>query len=225
MPVGHSEHHVVIIPGFSVTPKKLRPLSQWCVKAGIVPHIFDFPVKEITVHHAALDLATFVDLNVLQTNEKEPRSCSVSFIACEYGTLVTRYFLSHYELPPARRCVLITDPWHPTDAYRNKKIGVIGKRRFGVPLTQIAEGPHGFASNCDCPPVPFGVLVTNTDAEKVKNPEKNKIILGSVFASPFLLRHAQDIQYVNKPCMRAVKNPEIHDYIGAFLTHGWFKEN
>ncbi len=225
MPSGHLEHHVVIIPGFSVTPKTLRSLAQWCSGAGMTPHIFDFSVRERTIHRAALELATFVDLEVLHKNEAEQSTCSVSFIACEYGTLVTRYFLSHYELLPARRCVLITDPWHPADAYRNKKIGVIGKRRFGVPLKQIAGGPHGFASNCDCPPVPFGVIVTNTDADKVKNPEKNKEILGSIFASPFLLRHAQDIQYVNKPCARALKRPEIHDYIGAFLTHGWFNEN
>lgn len=222
MPAEHTEHHIVIVPGFSVTSRACRRLAQWCTRQGMVSHVFTYPLREWSVDRAALMLATFVDIDVLERDASSARS--VSFIACEYGTLVTRYFLSHYDLPSARRCVLITDPWHPMDAYREKEIGFWGRLRYGAPLKQVAEGPHGFPSNCDCPPVPFGVIVTHTTDDAKAREQQEKLVRGSVFASPFLLRHAQDVMYALPPCQRAIHMSEIRECIAAFLLHGWFSD-
>jgi len=148
-------HHVVIVPGFSDSSNRNKVIANSLEEVGLIPHIYKYPAKEWTIDRAAMMLGVFVDTEIV----KDEKNIAVSFLSYELGSLVTRYYVSHYELLPARRCVILSDPFHKSDKYRDKKIGWLGRKRYGVPLTQIAEGPRGFPTHCGIPPVPFGVIV------------------------------------------------------------------
>ena len=208
-------HHIVIIPGI-LTGKKAGVLAKKLVAENFRVHLFHYPVKEWNIDRAALMLAAFVDMEVL----KDDPINSVSFIGCGTGSLVERYYLSHYEVLPARRCIIIADPIHSSDKYRKKKIGWLGNKKFGTPLAQLAQGPGGFPKNCGNPPIPFGVIVTG-----VKIPENKSLIQNSIYTHTELLKVARDSVYVQKKCNSAIVSNLVVKYIVDFLNHGWFEQN
>ncbi len=213
-------HHIVIIPGI-LTGKKTGLLAKKLVSEGFHVHLFHYPVKEWTIDRAALMLAAFVDMEVL----KDDPANSVSFIGCGTGSLVERYYLSHYEVLPARRCIIIADPIHPSDKYRKKKPGWLGIRKFGIPLAQLVQGKGGFPKNCGNPPIPFGVIVTGSKKHEIKDKTNNSFINNSIYTHSGLLKVARDIVYVPKKCNRAIAGSLVVKYIVDFLNHSWFENN
>ncbi|GEM_PF-1262127 len=214
-------HHVVIIPGI-LTEKKAGSLAKKLVVAeGFHVHLFHYPVKEWTIDRAALMLAAFVDMEVL----KDDPANSVSFIGCGTGSLVERYYLSHYEVLPARRCIIIADPFHPSDKYRGKKIGWLGMKKFGIPLAQLVQGPAGFPKNCGNPPIPFGVIVSGTKLTDIKDKSNKKFINNSIYTNSELLNVARDVISVPKKCNSAIASNSVIKHIVDFLNHGWFEKS
>ena len=186
----------------------------------MVPHVFDFPVKEWRIDRAAMMLGVFVDTEIIQDRS----NVAVSFFAYELGSLVMRYYVSHYKLLPARRCLIVADPLHPSDKYRYKKIGLIGKWRFGAPLAQIAEGPRGFPTHCGIPPLPFGVVVTGTPFPKKGGKINNKEIHDSIYVPRYMVKEAREVIYTPLPCKTTLKTKPAIDMAVSFLEHGYFKE-
>lgn len=208
------KHHVVIVPGLGDTPASIRALVAHLEGLGLPVHVFTYPAKEWTIDRTALVLASFVEREVLQSDP----ACSVSFVGMGTGTLVQRYYLTHYEVLPARRCVLVADMFHPSDRYRGKRPGWLAKRRFGVALTQLAEGPEGFPVHCGVPPIPFGVLVTGApEAPEATNTQ-------SIYAPAALLQAARAVTHTRPGYRRALQTPHVLDLISTFLLHGWFTE-
>jgi len=214
-------HHIVIIPGLNNPGKPGLSLAQRVESDGMNPHMFRYPCREWTIDRAALMLATFVDTQVL---EEDP-SRSVSFVGFGTGSLIMRYFITHYELLPARRCIIIADPFHATDKYRKKSIGWWGHYRYGALVDQLAAGPRGFPSNCGTPPIPFGVIITDTDLGQGMNARSNEIVRDSIYTPPVLLRAAHDVVYHPVSCTRRKAAPAVNEFVSTFLQHGWFKEN
>ncbi len=208
-------HHIVIIPGI-LTGKKAGVLAKKLVAENFRVHLFHYPVKEWNIDRAALMLAAFVDMEVLKDNPVN----SVSFIGCGTGSLVERYYLSHYEVLPARRCIIIADPFHPSDKFRKKKPSWLGIKRFGIPLAQLSQGPGGFPKNCGNPPIPFGVIVTG-----IKNQENKSLINNSIYTHNNLLKIARDSIFVQKKCSKAIVSNLVIKHIVDFLNHGWFEKN
>lgn len=206
------KHHIVVIPGLGDTLAVLRPLFTHLENLSLPTHHFTYPAKEWTIDRAALVLASFVEREIFQT---DPAS-SVSFVGIGTGSLVERYYLTHYEVLPARRCLIVTDLYHPSDRYRGKRPTWLAKYRFGVPLSQLTEGPDGFPGHCGVPPIPFGVLLTGTLV--VPSPQENR----SIYAPPALLQAARAVTHVELPYRRALKTPHTLELISTFLLHGWF---
>jgi len=221
MSIDKHNHHVVIVPGFSDSGKQVRIISRSLEENGLIPHVFKFPVKEWTIDRAAMMLGVFVDTEIV----KEKENIAVSFLSYELGSLVTRYYVSHYKLLPARRCIIIADPFHPSDKYRNKKIGWLGNYRYGTPLPQLAEGPRGFPTHCGIPPIPFGVIVTGTKPPKKGGIINNKEIYDSIYVPRYMLKEAREIIYTPPTCKKALTIRPVLNLATSFLQHGWFKGN
>ena len=211
-------HHVVIVPGVRVLEKHCVPLTNHLAQVGMPVHMFGYPRLEWSVDRAALMLASFVDSEVLQSRGDR----SVSVVGIETGTLIARLYLSHYQLLAARRCVLVADARHPADAWRQKRAGWFARRRFGVVLAQLTEGPEGFAAQCGVPPVPYGVLVTDATLPAGTDPRDNELVRSSLCASPSVLKDALGVVYVADACATALRVPRVHECISEFLLHGWF---
>lgn len=214
-------HHIVIIPGLNDTGKRCTSLAQRVESDDMNPHVFRYPSREWTIDRAALMLATYVDTKVM---ESDP-SRSVSFVGFGTGSLIMRYFITHYELLPARRCIIIADPFHATDKYRKKTISWWGHYRYGTIINQLSEGPRGFPSNCGNPPIPFGVIITNSSLGQKMEPLNNKIVRDSIYTQPALLRAAHDVVYCDVSCASRKAAPAVNEFVSTFLQHGWFKEN
>jgi len=213
-------HHVVIVPGLGDGGGRGGLLAKRLEREGMSTHIFRYPVREWKIDRAALMLATFVDTEVLQGDSAR----SVSFVGSGTGSLVERYYLSHYEVLPARRCVIVANPFHASDKYRRKEIGWLGRWRFGMVLPQLAEGPRGFPTHCGVPPIPFGVVITGTRLPPNGDRRDNAFIRESIYTPRYVLREARDVVYVNVSCPRAVGNEHVKEFISTFLQHGWFTQ-
>jgi len=214
-------HHVVIVSGFSDSGNRNKIIAEFLEEAGLIPHVYKYPAKEWTIDRAAMMLGVFVDTEIVKNQE----NIAVSFLSYELGSLVTRYYVSHYKLLPARRCIIIADPFHPTDKYRKKNIGWFGRYRYGLPLTQLSEGPRGFPTHCGIPPIPFGVIVTGTKVPKKGGIYNNQAIHDSIYVPRYMVKEAREVIYTPLVCMKALKIKPILNLITSFLQHGWFKEN
>ena len=212
-------HHVVIIPGLSDTGNWSSVLSKKLESEGMATHFFRYPVKEWTIDRAALMLAAYVETHVVC----KETFIAVSFVGYGTGSLVERYYISHYKISPARRCVIISDPFHPSDKYRDKKLNWLGKLRFGASLKQLTEGTRGFPTHCGIPPIPFGVIVTGVKKHTKKNKLNNPAIQNSIYAPRYMLKEANDILYTEPSCKNALSNNEIIENTINFLQHGCFK--
>ena len=211
-------HHVIIVPGFKDFGNK--KLINSIERFGMIPHVFEYPVKEWKIDRAAMMLGVFVDTKIVQ----DRNNIAVSFLGYELGSLVMRYYISHYKLLPARRCLIIADPFHPSDKYRYKKIGWFAKYKYGVPITQIAEGPHGFPTHCGIPPLPFGVVVTGTQLPKKGGKINNKEIHNSIYVPRYMVKEAREVIYTPLPCKTAMKTKPAINTAVSFLEHGYFKD-
>ena len=214
-------HHVVIVSGFSDSGNRNKIIANSLEDTGLIPHIYKYPAKEWTIDRAAMMLGVFIDTEIV----KNETNIAVSFLSYELGSLVTRYYVSHYKLLPARRCIIIADPFHPSDKYRNKKIGWLGRHRYGMPLTQLAEGPRGFPTYCGIPPIPFGVIVTGTKEPKKGGKYNNQEIHDSLYVPRYMLKEAREVIYTPRTCKKALAIKPVLNLATTFLQHGWFKEN
>ncbi len=221
MSLDKHNHHVIIVSGFCDSGKRNKIIANSLEEAGLVPHVFKYSVKEWTIDRAAMMLGVFVDTEIV----KDETNIAVSFLSYEFGSLVTRYYVSHYKLLPARRCLIISDPFHKSDKYRNKKIGWLGHYRYGVPLTQLAEGPHGFPTFCGIPPIPFGVIVTGTKAPRKGGIYNNQEIHDSLYVPRYMLKEAREVIYTPLTCKKALTIKPVLNLATSFLQHGWFKGN
>jgi hypothetical protein len=216
-----NNHHIVIIPGLNDTGRRCTSLARRVESDGMNPHVFRYPCRDWTIDRTALMLATYVDTKVLE----DDHSRSISFVGFGTGSLIMRYYITHYELLPARRCIIIADPFHATDKYRKKKIGWWGQYRFGTIIKQLAGGPRGFSSNCGTPPIPFGVIITNSTLDHERNRLNNEIVRDSIYTAPVLLRAAHDVVYHHVSCASRKATPVVNEFVSTFLQHGWFKES
>jgi len=214
-------HHIVIIPTLGDTGKACAPLAKRLEAEGLTVNLFAYPTREWTIDHAALSLASHVDREVVAGAAAR----SVSFVGIGTGSLIARYYLSHYELLPARRCVVVADASHPSDRYRSKRPGWLARRRYGVMLSQLAEGPAGFASSCGVPPVPYGVIVCNAAMPAGTDTHDHEVSRDSLYAPPYLLKDALASHYCPEKCEKAVRKPQTLDYIIQFLRFGYFRGN
>ncbi len=214
-------HHVIIVPGFSASANRIKTIANFLEENGLIPHVFKYPAKEWTIDRAAMMLGVFVDTEIVEGRE----NIAVSFLSYELGSLVMRYYVSHYKLLPARRCLIIADPFHPSDKYRKKKIGWLGRYRYGTPLTQLAEGPHGFPTFCGIPPIPFGVIVTGTKTPKKGGVYNNQEIHDSLYVPRYMLKEAREVIYTPPTCKKALGVKPMLALATSFLKHGWFKGN
>ena len=221
MPLNKHNHHVVIVSGFCDSGRRNKIISNSLEEIGLIPHIFKYPAKEWSIDRAALMLGVFVDTEIV----KNETNIAISFLSYELGSLVTRYYVSHYKLLPARRCVIIADPFHSSDKYRNKKIGWLGRRRYGVPLMQIAEGPRGFPTYCGIPPIPFGVIVSGTKTPQKGGIYNNQAIHDSLYVPRYMLKEAQEVIYTPLSCKKALTIKPVLNMATKFIQQGWFKEN
>lgn len=214
-------HHIVIIPGLNDTGKPANSLAQYVESDGMIPHVFRYPSREWTIDRTALMLATYVDTEVLENDT----SRSVSFVGYGTGSLVMRYFITHYELLPARRCIVVANPFHATDKYRDKSIGWWGRYRYGTVVDQLADGPKGFPSNCGIPPIPFGVIITGEKLADGVAVRDNDMVHNSIYTPPELLKAAHDVVYHPFSCTGMKGTPALNEFVSTFLQHGWFREN
>jgi len=207
-------HHVVVIPGLGDAQASIRALAAHVEQLGMPVHVFTYPMKEWTIDRAALVLASYVEREVLQGDS----ICSVSFVGTGTGSLVQRYYLTHYEILPARRCVIVADLFHASDRHRGRRLGWLAKRRYGVALSQLAEGPEGFPIHCGVPPIPFGVIVTG--ARQAPDMHETR----SIYAPAALLQAARAVTHMRAACRIALRTPQVRELISTFLLHGWFTE-
>jgi hypothetical protein len=214
-------HHIVIIPDLGDPRHGAGALSHYLSGLRLPTHVFAYAWREWTIDRAALMLATFVDCEVIEGDDVR----SVSLVGLGVGSLILRYFLSHYELLPARRCVIVADPFHPSDTYRSKRSGWLARWRYGAMLPQLVEGPGGFPSNCGVPPIPFGVMVTGVALPEGTDRYDNEFVSDSIYTPRHLLAKARDVQYEPTRCTRAPRKAHVCDLVGTFLLHGWFVEN
>jgi hypothetical protein len=210
----------VLVPGVDDTPARLAPLKTCIEQEGMRAHVFEYPAREWTIDRASLTLATFVERDVLGGAATH----SVSFVGFGTGSLVERFYLTHYEILPARRCIIVADPQHPSDKYRTHKAGWLGRRRYGALLQQLAEGPLGFASRCGQPPIPYGVIVTATVLAPAMDKRDNQVVANSLYTPPALLTGARDVAYVATKCDRYARDAAAMTLITTFLQHGWFTQ-
>jgi hypothetical protein len=214
-------HHIVVIPDIRDTGSGVGALARYLTGLHLQPHVFTYARREWTIDRAALMLATFVDCDVIEGDSVR----SVSLVGLGVGSLILRYFLTHYELLPARRCIIVADPMHRSDVYRIRRVGWLARRRYGAVLPQLAEGPAGFPANCGLPPIPFGALVTGVTLAEGIDRFDNPHVADSIYTSPALLGKARDVLYEPTRCIRAPRTSRVCDLIGTFLLHGWFVEN
>ena len=214
-------HHIVVIPDSGNRGHGATGLSRYLAGLRLESHVFQYAWREWTIDRAAVMLATFVDVNVVEHDSVR----SVSLVGLGVGSLVLRYFLTHYELLPARRCIIVADPYHGSDAYRSRRAGWLARWRYGAALPQLMEGPGGFPANCGVPPIPFGVLVTGTVLPEGVGRVQDATVAESIYTAPQLLAQARDVHCERSSCARAVHKAHVRDLISTFLLHGWFVEN
>ena len=219
MSVDKHNHHTVIIPSLNDKGKLGILLKQRIIAEDMPGHLFTYPCREWTIDRAALMLATYVDTQILG----EETGRSVSFVGYGTGSLIMRYFLTHYELLPARRCIIVADPQHPADRYRSRKPGRWAHHRYGPVIDQLAQGPQGFPANCGIPPIPFGVIVTGVSYTADMDRISNSKTADSLYTPEDVLRAARDVVYVAQSCRTKKAASELETYISSFLHHGWFR--
>lgn len=213
-------HHIVIVPGLNEPAARFDGVCAELAGAGLTPHVFLYPSKEWPIDRAALMLASHVEKEVLHGEQGR----SLSVVGFGTGSLVARCYLSHYEVLPARRCVVIADPRHATDRYRGRKPGWLGHWRYGPAIAQLAAGPDGMLGRCGNPPVPYGVIVTGTTPDATADKCDNEAVRDSLYTPPTLLKGARAVIYDATSAQRAAAERAIQTYIAAFLQHGWFVE-
>lgn len=218
MTLERKNHHVVITPGVSTPASQFEPLVQALKREGMVGQVFIYPAREWTVDRAALTLATFVERDVIAGDTTR----SISFVGVGTGSLITRFYLTHYEILPARRCVLVADPQHPSDKYRSRKAGWLARRRYGALLQQLADGPDAFSERCGQPPIPYGVIVTGLTLAPDMNKLDNTVIVNSMYTPPALLRAARDVIYCPVKAERIARERVTQVLVSSFLQHGGF---
>ena len=218
MNIEKHNHHIVIIPSLNDSCKLGMLIGQQSETEGMPAHVFKYPTREWTIDRAALMLATYVDTEIIQ----DDKGRSVSFVGYGTGSLIMRYFLTHYELLPARRCIIIADPRHPTDRYRKRKAGKWGHYRYGSILDQLAEGPRGFPAHCGIPPIPTGVIVSGVKREEEMDRIHNVFIEESIYTPTELLSAARDVVYIERSSRSKKSAGKLNKYVSSFLQHGWF---
>jgi len=213
-------HHIVLVPGIDDVLARMALIKAGIEQHGMRAHVFEYPVRDWTIDRASLTLAAFVERDVLGGEKTH----SVSFVGFGTGSLVERFYLTHYEILPARRCVIVADPQHPSDKYRTHKPGWLGRRRYGALLQQLAEGPAGFATRCGLPPIPYGVIVTSTALAPAMDKFDNQVVAASLYTPPAVLRGARDVAYVAVKCDHLTRDTAAMALITTFLQHGWFTQ-
>ena len=187
-------------------------------QAALTSHVFEYPAKEWAIDRAALMLASYVEKEVLHAEAGR----SVSIVGVGTGILVARCYLSHYEILPARRCVLVASPRHPMDKYRKVSPGWLGRWRFGAIASQMQKLADDVTGMCGKPPVPYGVIVTGTSLDAGMDKCDSQKVAGSLYTPPALLKGARAVIYDATPMPRAVDAKRVQEYVSAFLQHGWF---
>lgn len=212
-----SKEVVILLHGVLRTPMSMKIIELRLEKEGFDVLNYGYHSRQKIIENHAKDLAEF-----LQTQEFEPTD-TVHFVTHSMGSLVARYFLSHYKLNHAGRFVMIAPPNQGSSMadYLSEKKWY--RWIWGAPAEQFLTADSSFAKNAGIPPREFGIIAGGKGDGAGWNPIISGDDDGTVSVEQTKLDSMKDFIVIRNLHSLLLWDKEAVEQIVAFLKNGEFE--
>ncbi len=208
---------VIILHGILNRPMIMQDIQRALEREGYEVKNWGYKSRKKLVQEYAADLDAFVKALPLDTKKH--------FVGFSLGSIITRYYLSHYPLQNCGRFVMIAPPNHGSEVaealYDFKWFQWI----YGTKaIQQLKSDNSDFFEKCGVPPCEFGIIVGGKgDGEGYSSilPGDDD---GSVSFESTQLTGAQDVVQVKSRHTILLFRKKTIEHILSFLSQGRFKK-
>ena len=212
----HKTDTVILLHGIMNRPFHMTRIKWALENEGFRVINWGYPSTKKTVEEHASDLH-----KIVQSLDHDQR---IHFVGFSLGSIVIRYYLTHYEVDNAGRFVMIAPPNQGSEiADLLYPYGWFGFLYGTKSMTQLRASNQVFFEAMGTPPVPFGIIAGGRGDAK----GRSRIIPGdddgSVSVESTKLEGAQDYILLNRQHTALVFSRITAQNVLSFLRTGRFE--
>lgn len=155
--------HVILVHGLLSSSRAMRKINNSLVKNGYTVINFDYSSRKLSIREIAQNLDKTIQ------NELPKNYESLSFVTHSLGSIVVRYYLTHYKTERIKRFVMIAPPNHGS-IWGRKLVSAIPQMKIllGIAGEEVKNNPDIRLPNP--PQCEFGIIAGGFGNEFGLNP-------------------------------------------------------
>ncbi|MBI1882746.1 MAG: hypothetical protein HYS08_00865 [Chlamydiae bacterium] len=212
-----SRETVILLHGILNRPIIMARIERALEREGYEVINWGYPSRQGTIEEHAAALNKFIKtLDNRQT---------LHFVGFSLGSIIIRYYLTHYSIKNMGRFVMIAPPNHGSERVDRLYQYQWFRWLYGTKsVWQLRASNTDFFKECGIPPVEFGIIAGSRENRIGRSrifPGDND---GTVSVESTCLPEAKDMLKLNYPHTLLVFASETKDYVVNFLKSGRFQK-
>ena len=215
----NAQETVILLHGALRSTLSMKRVEQHLEKEGFAVIQFGYPSRKKPIEIHAENLDVFLDSLNFDSTQK------VHFVTHSMGSLITRYFLSHFDFPNPGRFVMLGPPNQGSTMADIMQENPVFRWLYGPPGMQFLTADSAFAKNAGIPRREFGIIAGGKSDEKGWNPLIPGDDDGTVSVQQTKLDGMKDFIVVRNLHTLLLWDGDVMEQISAFLKNGKFRQD